>query len=210
MVDIIAHRGVWNKVSEQNTEEAFKLAFINDFGIETDLRDFDGKIVISHDMPSKDNMTVTKFFDLSLSNPHVTLALNIKADGLVEILNKIDIKNPHFYFDMSVPDMLHYYKNKKPFYTRYSDMELTPSLYQESQGIWLDNFRDDSLALDTLSQFLIDGKKVVLVSPELHKRNESKYWGDLKSFLVNNQRFANNVGLCTDFPFKAREYFNGE
>uniref|UniRef100_UPI001EEBCE5F hypothetical protein n=1 Tax=Vibrio vulnificus TaxID=672 RepID=UPI001EEBCE5F len=187
---------------------AFKSAFINGFGIETDLRDFNQNIVISHDMPKEGCMTFSDFISMASSNNNVTLALNIKSDGLQSTLGKLKLDSPHFYFDMSVPDMLHYCINGSKFYTRYSDIETTPSLYFESHGIWLDNFKDDTLNLEMLEHFLKDGKNVVLVSPELHKRNKSNYWKSLRHFLISNQEYVGKVGLCTDFPFKAREYFN--
>ena len=56
MLEIIAHRGLWqdtknpNDKSAQNTLKAFERAFEGGFGVETDLRDFAGQIVISHDI----------------------------------------------------------------------------------------------------------------------------------------------------------------
>jgi glycerophosphoryl diester phosphodiesterase len=48
---IIAHRGMWFNKHEQNTLVAFERALENGFGIETDFRDFNGSLVISHDLP---------------------------------------------------------------------------------------------------------------------------------------------------------------
>ena len=48
---IIAHRGEWtNQITpyEGNSIEAFKLALSNRYGIEVDIRDLDGKLVVSH------------------------------------------------------------------------------------------------------------------------------------------------------------------
>ena len=52
-MEIIAHRGFWRKKTDQNTIGAFKLALNNHFGIETDIRDQNGQLVISHDIPKK-------------------------------------------------------------------------------------------------------------------------------------------------------------
>ena len=54
---ILAHRGFWQSEDEKNTKVAFERAFDNGFGIETDLRDIKGTIVISHNMPTGDEMT---------------------------------------------------------------------------------------------------------------------------------------------------------
>ena len=50
-LEILAHRGYWKLEKEKNTLYAFEKAFDKYFGIETDLRDAQGEIVISHDIP---------------------------------------------------------------------------------------------------------------------------------------------------------------
>ena len=54
------------------------------FGIETDIRDALGELVISHDPPrSKDAVKFECFLDLVLATKSAgRIALNIKADGL--------------------------------------------------------------------------------------------------------------------------------
>ena len=51
---ILAHRGAWNTSDEKNTVLAIKRAFCHGWGIETDVRDYCGKLVISHDIASKE------------------------------------------------------------------------------------------------------------------------------------------------------------
>ena len=50
-MQIISHRGFWKSKNEQNTIISFQRSFENGFGIETDIRDLNGKLVISHDIP---------------------------------------------------------------------------------------------------------------------------------------------------------------
>ncbi|WP_413282521.1 hypothetical protein [Vibrio sp. MA40-2] len=209
-MEIIAHRGFWNDVSEQNSDVAFERALSNGFGIETDLRDYNQKIVISHDIANNSSMTLIRFLEIcnKYSNKLV-LALNVKSDGLQEILRNTDIGNKHFYFDMSVPDMFGFLRKDMVFYSRYSDVELSPSLYDKADGIWLDNFSDAQLNIDALERFLEHDKSVVLVSPELHKRKEFEYWQTLKNILNEHPEWANKIALCTDFPSKARDFFHG-
>ena len=208
MQNIIAHRGFWLEVNEQNTEVAFRRALSNGFGIETDLRDRDQSVVISHDMATLESMTIEHFIKLCSVAPNVTLALNVKADGLQGSMASLQMDNPHFYFDMSVPDMLGYLTNDMTVYTRYSDIEPDPALLDSCEGVWLDNFQDSELDVAVLQSYLDLGKNVVLVSPELHKRSEKSYWAQLKSFLDANTKYITKVGLCTDFPLDARSYFN--
>lgn len=209
MIYILAHRGFWTKLSEQNTDVAFERALANGFGIETDLRDYDESIVVSHDMPNHSSMDFEDFLRICKRyDSRLPLALNVKADGLQQILMCSKIANNHFYFDMSVPDMLGYIRHNMKLYSRYSEIEPAPALYERTCGIWLDNFVDERLNLESLERFLRDGKEVVLVSPELHKREYMHYWQALKRYLIQNPQWSNKIGLCTDFPSKARDYFN--
>ena len=87
---IIAHRGLWKKKSEQNTIKSINEALMNDYGIETDIRDYRNKIVVSHDMPSKNILYLEKIFKLyKKNNCKNIIALNIKADGLQLEVNKL-------------------------------------------------------------------------------------------------------------------------
>ena len=52
-IKIIAHRGFWKIESEKNTMLALERAIENGFGFETDLRDYAGKLVISHNPPDR-------------------------------------------------------------------------------------------------------------------------------------------------------------
>ena len=92
MVKIICHRGLWLKKVEQNTKISFERAIDNKFGIEMDLRDCNGNIIISHDpLDTKKVYYFHKFikeFSKKISNNHTMLALNIKSDGISGILKK--------------------------------------------------------------------------------------------------------------------------
>jgi glycerophosphoryl diester phosphodiesterase len=48
---LLCHRGIWFTPEEKNTERALGLAFAQGLGIETDVRDCDGQLVVSHDAP---------------------------------------------------------------------------------------------------------------------------------------------------------------
>ena len=61
---ILAHRGYWKKPEEKNSKTAFLRALEFGFGIETDLRDSGGQVVVSHDMPRGGEMTLEQFCEL--------------------------------------------------------------------------------------------------------------------------------------------------
>src|SRR5687768_9122352 len=107
---ILSHRGYWTKPSEKNSIPAFMRSLECGFGLETDVRDCAGKIVVSHDMPIGGEVDFDQLIKL-FRNSNRLLALNIKADGLAvalkNALSACDIKD-WFVFDMSIPDMRAY------------------------------------------------------------------------------------------------------
>jgi len=206
---IIAHRGYWKTSEEKNTQIAFERAFKSGFGVETDFRDYAGKIVISHDLPGGDEMTAEYFFSLYSKFPQADLlALNIKADGLATslaaLINNIRQKK-YFMFDMSVPDMLSYQRVKLPFLTRISEFESESPLLCDAEGIWLDMFNSDWYGVELINHYLGLSKQVVIVSPELHQRDYLSLW----TRLHNKCDIHNDLlSLCTDYPDRAKEYFS--
>jgi len=202
VINIIAHRGYWKSKDEQNTRIAFERAFDNNFGVETDLRDICGEIVISHNMPKGNEITFDEVLQI-LDGRNLTLALNIKADGLGEkisdTLNKYSHKN-YFTFDMSVPDMVVQSKLGLRFFTGKSDIINPPIMYREASGIWLDSFYSDWFSESDISSIMSDKKAICIVSPELHHREHSKIWQKYKGI--------KDIMLCTDYPQEAREFFN--
>ncbi|MCE0493774.1 hypothetical protein [Vibrio salinus] len=209
-MEIIAHRGVWQQPHEKNSIKAFEEALSSGFGIETDIRDSNQDLVISHDIPDEHAATFSQFLKLvNEINSQVTLALNIKADGLEKKLQEyVSLqKIPHFYFDMSIPDTLSYVRENLSYYTRFSDIEETPALYSEATGVWLDSFYSNKLNEKMLLEFLQDNKLVALVSPELHGFEHSDYWTTLKTFINHNSNFKAKIKLCTDHPHEAKRFF---
>ena len=65
MIKIISHRGYWTNLDEKNQKNAFKRSWDHGFGIETDIRDFNQNLVISHDMASPNCLHIDDFFNLS-------------------------------------------------------------------------------------------------------------------------------------------------
>lgn len=207
---IIAHRGFWNKEEEKNTLYAFEKAFQYGYGVETDLRDYREKLVISHNIAKEDCVDVETFFRLYHKyNSKAVLALNVKADGiqflLEPLLKKYDIVN-YFLFDMSIPESVVYADRKLCFYTRHSDIEGECVLYDKAAGVWLDTFYDENwLTEKIVMQHLLQNTKVCIVSPELHGYDYMKVWKMMRETgLYKNEL----VALCTDVPDKAQEYFN--
>jgi hypothetical protein len=209
-MQIISHRGYWKNKDEQNTGLAFERSFSLGIGTETDLRDSMGSLVVSHDLPRENCIGVHDFFSIyaALTDSSLTLALNIKADGLQEALRKalaeFKIHN-YFVFDMSIPDTLGYVKHGIRFFSRQSEYESDPVLYTSCSGIWLDAFHNIWYTGSLIKQHLDNKKQVAIVSPELHKREHLSLWQQLKNDGLHN---VDDVILCTDFPEEALAFFN--
>jgi hypothetical protein len=81
-------------------------------GVEIDLREFDANLVLSHDFPSVNSEKIEHTDEVwKLLNPNITVAYNIKEDGLSNLLKQfLDQCNTHnqFAFDMSVPEFVKY------------------------------------------------------------------------------------------------------
>lgn len=211
MIEIIAHRGYWLSFSEKNTPIAFRRALENGFGIETDFRDLNGELVISHDIPTAGVMKASEFIEIYRAHPvSASIALNIKSDGLHDLINEFiaqaEFKSA-FVFDMAVPDMRAYLKNNTPIFTRLSEHEQQPSFLDSCQGVWLDAFESEWYGTVVIATLLKQEKKLTLVSPELHGREHLALWELIKA---NNFHRNDLVSICTDFPMQAKDYFYGQ
>jgi hypothetical protein len=207
---LLAHRGFWTDPKDKNSQAALSRAFEHQFGVETDIRDHLGRLVIAHDKPRGGEMPFGDFLELipdAVDADLIPLALNIKADGLVDDVRKLMGNRPTsswFVFDMSVPDMLSYVKAGLPVFTRLSDYESEPVAYEQADGLWIDGFHRDWSDFVRLRKYLDDGKSIALVSPELHGRSKEQFWAALRmSGLCTHSR----VMLCTDFPLEAETFF---
>ncbi|WP_165214530.1 PI-PLC domain-containing protein [Affinirhizobium pseudoryzae] len=204
---ILAHRGWWLSPAEKNSEVAFRRAFEGGFGVETDVRDQEGILRIAHDVPVGDGlMSFADFLRLHRSYPGAgRIALNIKADGLQKLLRSDLAENPVddlFCFDMAVPDALGYVRGGFCTYTRQSEVETVPAFLDQAQGVWLDAFYGDWIVPEVVEQHLAAGRRVALVSPELHGRDHRAAWDSWRGLR------SDRLEICTDLPDQAANFFN--
>ena len=204
---IISHRGYWKTPAEKNTIHAFQRSFALGFGTETDIRDLKGELVISHDMPTGDEIRFEEFLALASSYQHInslTLALNIKSDGLLAPLETILAKYKHldiFVFDMSVPDSRSYLNSGLSTFMRMSEVEKTAAWLDQAEGIWLDGFTQHLVRQHNALLNSEQRQKLCVVSPELHGRDQMELWPLLNSFT-----HYESLILCTDSPEKAAKF----
>lgn len=208
---LLAHRGLWSETIGQNTPMAFKTAINNGFGIELDVRDIDGELVVSHDPPNKDCITFRSVLDLLRVNHTgenvISLAVNIKSDGLrdqlVKLVEVIASNVDMFVFDMSVPDMYSYLDSPLKVCSRISDLEKQPVLISRTHNLWVDAFENDMAMIDFIDEYAMVVDNIYVVSPELHGRHHLDFWSVLK----DKSGIYGNLSLCTDYPIQASDFF---
>lgn len=202
-MQLLCHRGVWSTRGEQNTLAAFRRAWDNGWGIETDLRDHQGRVVVSHDPARDDALPLEQLLDEhGRHGGGSPLALNIKADGLAApVAHALTAAGTDgaFVFDMSVPDALSYLKAGVPTWTRWSDVEPDPVLLEQSSGVWVDAFASDAWWTASELAAAATERPLCIVSPELHGRAPELVWEQVADLPVS---------LCTDRPFDVERSFS--
>lgn len=209
---IMAHRGLFLSEIEKNSPEALKRALEEGFGIETDLRDLDGEIIISHDPPSSCIAPLRLEWlleELNLSPCDGRIGLNIKSDGLSRLIES-KIRNyginPSrlFVFDMSIPDSLSYLMGSIPAYSRISEYESQPAFQDKVGGIWVDSFHGSFPQVKCACDLVRKGIRAAIVSAELHGRDRLKLWNEI---IETKLHLSPHFELCTDFPIEAANQF---
>lgn len=208
-MQILSHRGHWLTREERNAPVALARSFEGGFGTETDLRDLSGALVVAHDPPLAGALPAEEFFALHARlGPDLPLALNVKADGLqamtVAALERFAVRDA-FVFDMSIPDTLQWLKTPVPVFVRESDVEPEPPLLDRASGVWLDGFASDWWGPATILRHLDAGRRLCIVSPELHGRPHVPVWEMLAASGLDAME---NLMLCTDHPSDARRLFH--
>jgi hypothetical protein len=208
--NILAHRGCWDKIENKNSFEALKNALKAGFGVETDFRDCNGVIVVSHDPPEGDVLEARSFFELYVElGASGRVGLNIKADGLQKPLlamllkSGLPLKNCYA-FDMSVPDGLGYIASDFPTYTRLSEYEIESPFFNISAGVWVDSFTGSYDQVAEAQRTLAAGNRACIVSPELHQRDHHQLWSEIAIAGLHENPFFE---LCTDYPQAAHDFF---
>lgn len=175
------------------------------FGIETDIRDLNGELVISHDL-AIDGALSARDILAPFAGTQLALALNIKSDGLCEHLEELlaehNLFEQAFVFDMSVPDMRRYLSSKVRVFGRLSEVEHELPWADKCDGVWLDGFESTWFDATTITEQLQAGRDVCIVSPELHRRDHRALWDMLHQFKDDEHVF-----ICTDYVRDAREHF---
>jgi len=214
--NVLAHRGLWiERPHAKNSLAAIEEAVIEGFGIETDIRDHDGELVIEHDLPlaQKKQLSVRTVLNLLKIYTQSTAAFNVKSDGLQQLFcSELERFAPgydaFFLFDWSLPDGVQWKKMDVSMFSRLSEFEPEPQLLSACKGVWIDAFLEDFNDFPRLTDSGFTNKKLCFVSPELHSRDHLCFWYKLKKWIETNHCRKDEIYLCTDFPEHAYDFFN--
>jgi len=168
-------------------------------GVEIDLREFSGKIVLQHDA-----FCGGETLDAWLKKWRGQFIIfNIKEDGIedavLRYIDKFEVKD-YFFLDQSIPAIHKLLaKNNRNIATRVSDVEsVNTALAIDSNWVWLDSFSGNWTYLQKdLAKLKLSGKKTCLVSPELVRINNK-----FELIELRNQVFSKEIivdAVCTKF-----------
>ena len=199
---MLAHRGSWSPNLEPNSLTSFLRAAHAGLGIELDIRDLDGRLVVSHDVPTLPSLMFENLLaELGQVGFSGILAINVKADGLVPLVHEVieQLTPSHFFFDMSFPEQRRYDSSGLPIAVRVSEFEDLPIARMRVHGggfFWLDAFESDWWLGRDWNDLFSDEDSVFAVSPELHGRDPREVWAKVARWVKDGL----NVGICTDLP----------
>jgi len=146
----------------------------NCYGIELDLRDYNGSIIVQHD-PYKEGVLFEDYIKY-LNN--INLILNIKSERIenkiINILNDNNYKGTYFFLDSSFPMIYSLSKEgNKNIALRFSEFEGLDTLINmkgKVDWVWVDVFTKIPLTFEISKKIKDLGYKICLVSPELQGR----------------------------------------
>lgn len=183
-MDILKHRV--NHISEIDLE----------YGAEIDVRDHNGKIVLSHDYPDNNSESLIDFLKHFPKNN--LLAINVKSCGIeTDVYNILKLNHENYFlFDFSFPYLLKSTHMNIPCALRLSEYE--KELIEGPKWVWIDSFQSIWYDAQYVEMIKNKGYKIVIVSPELHKRTEQQDYEKIKSLISKKLVDA----ICTNIPDK--------
>ena len=188
--------------------------------MEIDIRDRGHELVLSHDPPAdSDVLTLSAFLDLWIERPGSALppsgllAINVKSDGLAELLAKeidprLDQEHSFFCFDMSFPQQRHYSREGLPIASRISEYESVDRLqatgWRPGDRVWLDCFETDWFLGSREVTAICASSPASIVSPEIHGRDPRFVW----DWVASIDESSREISVCTDRPEELNEWLS--
>lgn len=180
-----------------------------------------GGYYISHDpVPLSPETALDNYLAVLRCYPKAVIAVNVKElfppRDLIELNRASAFAPGSFYFDFELLEPATPGRSQRairaesggegvPLAARISDRNepLAQCLSIPAETVWADEFDGDWLTSEHIDALRSAGRRVYVVSPELHGRGDAarrKRWVDFKAWGVD--------GICTDFSNEADRYFN--
>lgn len=174
----IAHRV--NVLSSESASDIFSKCD----GIEFDIRDSDGDIIVQHDA-FKSGQLFSEFLEYCPSNKFYIV--NVKAEGVeeraIEMLEAAGIQN-FFLLDCGIPAIMKLKKQgERRIAIRFSEvepLEMVTALQGCATWVWIDCFQKFPLTAEIAELFHKMDLKICLVSPDLQGRPE-----DIEAYVID-------------------------
>jgi hypothetical protein len=167
------------------------------YGIEIDVRDYDGRLRLAHD-PFIKGEDLDEFL---ADYRHAGIIFNTKCDGLesqiIRLAEKHAIQN-YWFLDTALPTLVQLAKagirQTAVRFSEYEPLDAVLSFAGLVEWVWVDCFTRLPLNPDVWEQ-LRRNFKICIVSPELqrHGRAQIGVWRSHLSHMPVD-------GVCTDFP----------
>lgn len=163
------------------------------YGIEIDLRDYNGEIILQHD-PYINGDSLKTFLQ---NYNHSFIILNIKSERIefqvLEIINLFKIEN-YFFLDSSIPMINNLInlgeRNIAIRYSEYESIETVINFSNKVKYVWVDCFHKYILTNDVFKILKNNNFLICIVSPELQNRES-----DVNTYID----FLNNNSIKPDF-----------
>ncbi|HXE63509.1 MAG TPA: hypothetical protein VN519_08200 [Bryobacteraceae bacterium] len=167
------------------------------YGVEVDVRDYDGCLRLAHD-PFIKGEDLNEFL---AGYRHAGIIFNTKCDGLeseiIGLARKHSIQN-YWFLDTALPTLVQLAKagirQTAVRYSEYEPLEAVLPFAGLVEWVWVDCFTRLPLNPDVWKQ-LRRNFKICIVSPELQRHGRAQI-GAWRSHLMNMPV----DGVCTDFP----------
>lgn len=141
------------------------------WGIELDLRDYDGEVIVQHD-PFKSGELFKEYIK-KVENRD--LILNIKCERIeyhiLHILNEANYTGNYFFLDSTFP-MIYTLSNQGESnialrFSEYEGIDILEQMQGKVKWVWVDVFKKLPLTKEICHKIKLMGYNICLVSPEL-------------------------------------------
>lgn len=168
-----------------------------DHGVEIDVRDYDGELVLAHD-PFERGIDLATYLR---SYRHALLIFNVKCDGLEDRISQLAEQHgvgEYFFLDVANPTLVRLVTHGESAvavrYSEHEPIEFALAFAGRARWVWVDCFSHLPLDGDSYRR-LREHFRICVVSPELQ--------GHPRSVIRDYRRQLEDLpvdAVCTDFP----------